>query len=392
MLDSTTNHGTYVCHYFAREWAKMGYNVRVVHCQAIYPAPFYWVARFAQKIIAAHTGSVVYTYADNQIHSYAKDNVHITRIPVFKPYPHTRFTAKSIDRATAFIHKEMQNADFVPDIIVGHFPNPQLELISNLRQYYPEARTGLVLHLIAEIAQLQHLYKTELSSLMSNIDCWGFRYPALQKAFKQQFGAPKLSFLCYSGVPANFITTNNTHTGIRHHTYLFVGELINRKHPETVLDALLLTYPNKDFTLKYIGEGNLRKQLEKRIKQEKLDTQVSFLGHINRESIVAEYDKADAMIMVSEGEAFGLVYLEAMSRGCVPFASLNEGMDGLIIHEKNGYLSKAGDAKELAQNIKRFISLDKEGLVSISNNAIRTAKSLTDTLAAKQYIEHFITK
>ena len=42
--------------------------------------------------------------------------------------------------------------------------------------------------------------------------------------------------------------------------------------------------------------------------------------------------------MISQGEAFGLVYLEAMARGCITIASRGEGFDGIIKDGINGFL------------------------------------------------------
>ena len=55
--------------------------------------------------------------------------------------------------------------------------------------------------------------------------------------------------------------------------------------------------------------------------------------------------------MISKEETFGLVYLEAMSMGCITIASKNEGMEGIIIDGENGFLCTAGDDDELASII-----------------------------------------
>jgi hypothetical protein len=55
------NKGTPVCHYFAREWVKMGHNVRVVHNEPRFTLPLYWVAKLFRQKIVAKTGAVVYT-------------------------------------------------------------------------------------------------------------------------------------------------------------------------------------------------------------------------------------------------------------------------------------------------------------------------------------------
>ena len=44
--------GTAVCHTFTMEWASMGYNVRVVHFDSLFPRPYYWVGKlFNERIL-----------------------------------------------------------------------------------------------------------------------------------------------------------------------------------------------------------------------------------------------------------------------------------------------------------------------------------------------------
>jgi glycosyltransferase involved in cell wall biosynthesis len=79
-----------------------------------------------------------------------------------------------------------------------------------------------------------------------------------------------------------------------------------------------------------------------------------------------------------------------MARGCITIASRNEGMDGVIKDGVNGFLCKAGDYAELASIINRINSMTSEQRMEISIKAIETAKWLTDTKAAKMYIDDVI--
>jgi glycosyltransferase involved in cell wall biosynthesis len=90
--------------------------------------------------------------------------------------------------------------------------------------------------------------------------------------------------------------------------------------------------------------------------------------------------------MISEGEAFGLVYLEAMSRGCITIASKNEGMDGIIKDGINGFLCESGNQFDL-ENKLRFIScLSTKEIKVIKINAIHTAQEYTNEKAALKYL------
>ena len=383
------NKGTSVCHFFAREWVKMGYGVRVVHIQATFPKFFYWLAKMARNRIAAKTGAVVYTHRDSETVHYEMDGVSISRVPVFKPMPHGPYSKKSIRKTVEVIVRENTANGFTPEIIIGHFPNPQIELLSLLKKRYTAAKTCCVMH--GDIEIMQKVYGKGLPELMKDIDIWGFRSKTVKEEFENAAGKVENAFICYSGIPEKYISTENVHRFEKPlHSFVYVGEMIERKYPEKVVDALHQAYPTGDFHMTYIGAGLMIEIIKQKIDSYHLQKQVSILGKIPRDQIVAEYDKADCMVMISRWEAYGLVYLEAMARGCITIASKREGFDGVIVDGENGFLCKAGDADELASIVKRVNALTPAERQKISENAIATAKRLTDYKAAKMYIEDVI--
>ena len=94
--------------------------------------------------------------------------------------------------------------------------------------------------------------------------------------------------------------------------------------------------------------------------------------------------------MVSSHEAFGLVYLEAMAKGCIPIATIGQGADGFIVHGENGFLSKAYNIPELSGIIKQLKEMDVEKAETMSYKALETAKQLTDSKVADNYLKELI--
>ena len=384
----TDNKGTPVCHYFAREWVKMGHDVRVVHYQAVYPRPFYWVARLNREKVTAKTGAVVYTERDRG-GRYEMEGVPVYRIPLFKPIPHGKFSLRAINGSILKIVDWLQSENFYPDVIVGHFPNPQIEVVGRLKEVWPKAKCAVVMH--GDIGLAKKVYGERLLELCKKIDVWGFRNNEVRKSFEKRVTPVQHSFICYSGIPEDYIAHENKHNfnePLSH--FVYVGEMIERKYPLELMDALEKAYPDGNYKLTYIGEGDLLKEIRNRIERDQLKDKVSALGKIPRDSIKTQYDDADCMVMISKWEAYGLVYLEAMARGCITIASRNEGFDGIIKDGENGFLCKAGDANELAAIIHRINTLTPAERQRISENAVATARSLTDYKAAKRYIDDLI--
>lgn len=384
-LPTKDNHGTAVCHFFSREWTKMGYNVRVIHYQAVYPRFLYWVARINQKRIAAKTGAVVYTHRDKGVSEYVMDGVPVTRIPLYKPIPHGKFSSKAVKKSIQTIVEKNKDNGFVPDVILGHFPNPQIEVLGLLKDYYPQVKTSIVMH--GDIEMTKKVYGKRLPQLMEKIDMWGFRNEPDERRFANEIKKIDAPYICYSGIPAKYITMRNIHSFDNPlKSFLYVGEMIERKYPSLIIDALCAAYPNKDFSLTYIGDGRELSSINRKIDKNDLRRNVTILGKMVRDEIVRQYDEADCLIMISRGECYGLVYLEAMARGCIAIASRDEGFDGIIKDGENGFLCEAGNAHELASIIAKINFMSTSERQKISGKAIETARWLTDENAAKMYI------
>jgi glycosyltransferase involved in cell wall biosynthesis len=377
-------YGTSAIHYFTKEWIKMGYDVRVIHYQVVYPTIFYLVAKLFRDVIASSTGNIVFVDKEKDDKHYTLDGVSVDRYPIFKWIPHGRFSQKVIHKQIDKIIYKNKEDNFVPDIIIGHFSNPQLKIVSILKKYY-SARTCMIMH--DNGISIKQIYKNDYKELMDNIDIWGYRSIPIQKGFENNFGKEKHSFLCYSGIPDKYISqTNDRNFPEDLKSFIFVGSLIKLKNVNSIVAALAQTYPQKNFKLTLIGEGNEKKEIVRLI--EKLDIKpcVKFYGNILRDDVQKEFEKSDCFIMISKPEAFGLVYLEAMSRGCITIGSKDQGIDGVIQHGKNGFLCDAGNENELADIIRNINSLTSDERKNISQNAIETTKELTDYKTAYKYI------
>ncbi len=377
---------TSVVHYFTKEWIKMGYDVNVIYFHAVYHKIFYLMARLFREQIASITGAVVDTSDNFGFTQYDIDGVHVYRLPIFKLIPRGRYSKKVLTEKLRKIVEINEETGFKPDILIGHFSNPQLNIIYNLKEFYPFAKTCIVMHDNGE--SIKKIYKAEYTEYLKCIDFWGYRSIPIKASFENNFGKQKNSFMCYSGIPESYLTKECTKKFSEKITeFVYVGELIKRKYPTTIIKALNRLYTEEtNYKISYVGSGGEEKNLKKLTVKYGIQKNVLFLGYLERNEVINILDRAECFIMISKDEAFGLVYLEAMARGCITIGSKNEGIDGVIQHGINGFLCEHGNEEELMSVINQINSLTQIERKAISNNAIKTALEMTDYKVAKNYI------
>lgn len=380
---------TNVCHYFAKEWVKMGYEVKVVFNYPIYCPIFHWIAKFAEKKLASKGSAYVSTKRITKDLTYEMDGVKVYRTPVYKFMPRIGVSPKNIDKQIKKIVDDNKRNGFIPDVIVAHFFYPHLEMVARLKEVY-KANSCIVVH--AQGMDLNKVCGDELPSLLDAIDVWGYRSIPLEKEFTELYHPKGKSFYCYSGIPEEFLTDPNyiKDFGKEINKFIYVGSFIKRKHPFEVLKALEKI--DGKWILDYVGKGEQESVIEKEIVNKQLSDRVTLHGHRPRNEVSEFLDKAQVFIMISSMETFGLVYIEAMSRGLITIASRNEGMDGIIRDGENGFLCEAGNVNELAKIIKKIKDMPLHEITRISNNAIITAHKLSDKKVAEEYLKAILPK
>ncbi|MGB4413705.1 MAG: glycosyltransferase [Paludibacter sp.] len=380
-------YGTSVCHYFTKEWVKMDYKVKVIHYQVVYPYVFYIFSKLFREFIASKTGAIVETHRQIADKCYKIDGVDISRFPIFKRIPMGKFSKRVLEKNLNKIIIKNEQEKFIPDYIIGHFSNPQLFIISTLKGKYPNSKTCMIMH--DNGLSIKKIFSNNFSDLMENIDVWGFRSKPLKFDFEQNFGKVKNSFMCYSGIPKSYIINELPKDRFNNplRKFLYVGDFIKRKFPEILPIAIKNAYDSIDFSITFIGSGAEKQNIYNAAEKLEIQNKIFFIGRIERDEIIDYFDNSDCFIMISKGEAFGLVYLEAMARGCITIGSKNEGIDGIIVNNVNGFLCEPGNDIELTEIIKKINNMTPIQRQKISQNAINTAREMTDYLVAKNYIQ-----
>jgi glycosyltransferase involved in cell wall biosynthesis len=95
---------------------------------------------------------------------------------------------------------------------------------------------------------------------------------------------------------------------------IFVGSFDQRKNPFLLLNAFMRINDNK-LNLALVGDGPLKKNIEKFIKEKKLNKLVKIYSGLKRKSVLELIDKSKILVLPSFYETFGVVVIEAYSAG-----------------------------------------------------------------------------
>jgi len=118
-----------------------------------------------------------------------------------------------------------------------------------------------------------------------------------------------------------------------------------------IAPSLLKNHENLIFLM--IGDGPLRKSLEKKVEESGLSENFCFTGEVPRKTVLEYMEQADIFALPSSDEAFGISVLEAISKN-VPVVAMNHsGVSDIIKHGVNGYL--ASDLSEFESCVQDLI-------------------------------------
>lgn len=139
---------------------------------------------------------------------------------------------------------------------------------------------------------------------------------------------------------------------------LYCGQLIGRKNIETVISALS-TISADNVSLRVVGDGPEENTLQRQA--DEADVQVTFEGFVRRSELYQYYTRANALVLPSTEEVWGLVVNEALACGTPTLVSDMCGCAPDLIQKGfNGSIFDPRAPKELARLLKSLISGDTQ--------------------------------
>ncbi len=143
--------------------------------------------------------------------------------------------------------------------------------------------------------------------------------------------------------------------------FLAVGRLVEKKGFADLLRAFaVLCQANGNASLRFVGDGPLRKSLEKLALELGVDSRVKFLGSLKRDAVLKELREADVFVhpsvVLANGDQDGIpnVVLEAMACGLPVVGADIEGIREVIRSYQNGIVAKSGDVAALASAMEQL--------------------------------------
>ena len=119
------------------------------------------------------------------------------------------------------------------------------------------------------------------------------------------------------------------------------------------MPRLLARFP----TLKYliVGDGSDRARLQALVERVGISENVIFAGRIPESEKVAHYNLADAYVMPSTGEGFGIVLIEAAACGVPVIGSLADGSQEALLGGRLGRLVDPRDRDAIVQAVTKAL-------------------------------------
>ncbi|MGL5596325.1 MAG: glycosyltransferase family 4 protein [Cetobacterium sp.] len=189
------------------------------------------------------------------------------------------------------------------------------------------------------------------------------------EAIKYKLSSKKMVII-ENGIDINRFKNNQKEKFLDKYVVGFVGRLSEQKNPLYLIElAEQLKYKIPNCLFYVVGDGELREELEKKIKQKELEKFFYLAGWC--EKVEEEIKNFDIALMISKWEGFGLVVCEYMAAKKPVIAFPVGGVTNIIINNKNGIISNRDLRKKiiLLYNDKKMQNkIKKEAYEQVKKN------------------------
>ena len=371
---------SYAVHQYAQKWLSMGVEIKVIRVSKKYPKIF----NFFDK------GKDAFSYEDNE--TFYLDGVEVLRNCVRK-YPKIAYLKKDKIKAAGKIITRLEN-EYKPDAVLCHLTNASLEIGVQVKKYF-DVPLILTLHSTDVVNFKDRGYRLkEYKRLKNEVDLLGFRSDKVKNMYVETLGSQdpllKRSFIAPSGVDQNeVVSVKDVEMKAQRTpgTIFIASKLVPLKNIDVLIAAFNQIPEEYNLRLLIAGDGPERGRLEKIARDSIGKERIEFLGLLPREQVLRTMKDSEIFAMISAPETYGLVYLEAMAKGCITIGSRGEGIDGVIKDGENGFLVEPKNVKELTEKLMQSLQLSFEEREALTKNGRETATELSSDATAGNYLD-----
>lgn len=169
---------------------------------------------------------------------------------------------------------------------------------------------------------------------------------------------------------------------------LAVGRLSHEKGFDILIDVFSRLAPKlPQWHLAILGEGGMRGELERQVREAGLDTRISMPGLAG--NLTEWYSAASVYVMTSRYEGFGNTLVEAMAHGCAVVSfDCESGPRNIIQTGKDGLLVPAEDAGALEKCLYRLM-VDEQCREGLAANAVGVRARFSMPTVSEQWEQLF---
>lgn len=246
------------------------------------------------------------------------------------------------------------------DIIHVHFPNP----IASLALLITRPKAKIIIHWHSDIVNKPLLYffykplERKVLKMAANIIGTTQNYIENSAPLKDFQGKCRVLPSCCEPVPLKKgIDLNERYKTFEKRFIIFsLGRLVPYKGFEYLIESA--KYLHESCLILIGGDGPLRENLKKKIRDENVSNKVSLLGPLSENELVDLYNLCHVFCLpsVHKSEAFGLVQCEAFSIGKPVISTSIEGsgVSWVNQHDQTGKIVPPKSAIHLARAIEEL--------------------------------------
>lgn len=156
---------------------------------------------------------------------------------------------------------------------------------------------------------------------------------------------------------------------------VFLGRLDEEKHIDELITAVARLDPALKATLRIVGDGEMRKPLEAKVRELGVGDVVTLTGKVPYDQLKQELTQATVFAMPSRAELQSIATMEALASGLPVVAADAMALPHLVHPEENGYLYQPGDVDALAGYLTKVLTMPQDELDRLKRGALKTVEA-----------------